>query len=108
MRVMNTSSGPVVVDPTPHKHVNTSRVVEEDMVYEDEAEEITTVMPAGDWKALVGGELVALVAFVALDSGRMYGVAVGEDGRVDLTEGNAEDILGFSGYRKVNELQKGN
>jgi hypothetical protein len=105
---MNTSSGPVVVDPTPHKHVNTSRVVEEDLTYTDEEAEITTVMPAGDWKALVGDEVVALVAFVALDDGRMHGVVVGDDGRVDLTENNVETYAGFTGYKQANTSDREN
>jgi hypothetical protein len=106
--MLNTTNGPQNVDPNPHRHIATTRIYEEDMVYTDEDPEILSVMPAGDWRAVVEGEPVPLVAFVALDDGKLYGVVVGPRGRVDLTEDNAEDLAGFSGYRKVNELQKGN
>jgi hypothetical protein len=104
---MNTSNGPVVVDPTPNQHVNTSRVVEEDLAYTDEDPEIIFVLPAAGWAAVVGDEVVDLVAFVALDSGRMYGVVVGEDGRIDLTE-EAEKHPAWSGYVQTNNEPKEN
>ncbi len=102
--VLNTSSGPVPYDRSRPGHtVNTSDILEPpQMQYLDEPPEILSVMPAGDWKALVGDEVVALVAFVALDDASMYGVAVGEDGRIDLTENNVEKHPGFSGYKQAN------
>jgi hypothetical protein len=103
---MNTSNGPVVVDPNPPRHINTSRVTDEDMRYEDEEEEIISVVPAARWCAVVGGEVVALVAFVALDSGRMYGVVLGDDGRVDLVEGDAEAREGFARYEHINDTEE--
>jgi hypothetical protein len=107
MRVMNTTAGPVVFDRSRPGHVvNTSRVVEEDMRALDEPPEILSVMPAGDWRAVVGDELVVLVAFVALDSGQLYGVAVGPRGRVDLTENNVETYAGFTGYIQTNNEPK--
>ncbi len=100
---INTTAGPVEYDRSRPGHVvNTSRVVEEDMQILDEAEEIIAVLPAAGWAAAVGEELVALVAFVALDDASMYGVAVGEDGRIDLTENNVEKHPGFSGYKQAN------
>jgi hypothetical protein len=100
--VLNTTSGPIPVpgrEPTRH-HVNTSRVVEEDMTYLDEEPEILSVLPAGDWQAVVNGQHIPLIAFVAMDSGKMHGVVVGPDGRVDLTEDNVETYAGFSSYTK--------
>jgi len=102
---MNTSNGPVVVDPTPHKHVNTSRVVEEDLTYTDEPAEIVSVVPAAGWHAVIGGELVPLVAFVALDDGRMHGVVLGKDGRIDLND-DVEKHPGFSGYKANNDKEQ--
>jgi hypothetical protein len=108
MRVVNTSTGPVAVSPDPPRHINTSRVTEEDLTYTDEPPEILSVMPAGDWHAVVEGEPVPLIAFVALDDGKLYGVAVGPAGRVDLTEGNVETYAGFSGYVQTNNEPKEN
>jgi hypothetical protein len=80
------------------------------MQYVDEEPEIVAVLPATDWQAVIGGEPVALVAFVALDDGRMQGVVVGEDGRIDLTE-NVEKHPAWSGYVQTNnepkEIQNG-
>jgi hypothetical protein len=102
---MNTSTGPVVVNPDPPRHINTSRVVEEDLTYLDEEPEIIGVLPASGWHAVVAGEPVALVAFVALDDASMYGVAVGEDGKVDLVEGNVEK-RSFVRYERINDKEK--
>ncbi len=85
--------------------VNTSRVVDEDMVYEDEEPEIIAVLPAAGWCAAVGEALVPLVAFVALDSAKLYGVAVGNDGKVDL-EDNIEDAVDFNGYHQATNEPK--
>ncbi len=103
--MLNTTNGPRNVDPNPHRHIATSRIYEEDMQYLDDPPEILCVMPAGDWRAVVGGEAVALIAFVALDSGKLYGVAVGPRGRVDLVEGNVEDRAGFVRYEKINDKE---
>jgi len=85
----------------------TSRVTDEDMVYEDEGPEILAVLPATGWAAVVGGEVVPLVVFVALDDGRLYGVAVDNDGRIDLTE-NVSTYAGFTGYIQTNNEPKEN
>ncbi len=103
--MLNTTNGPVPKDAELH-HINTSRVVDEDMVYEDEEAEIAFVLPASGWCAVVGGEAVPLVAFVALDTGKMYGASIGVDGRVDLLENDVEKHPGFTGYTQTNELQK--
>src|SRR5215210_8741275 len=67
--------------------INTSAVVEEDLEYidEDEETEILSVLPATGWYATFeDGRQEPLVAFVAMDSAKMYGVTVDTDGRVDL------------------------
>jgi hypothetical protein len=85
------------------RHINTSRVVEEDMVYEDEPPEILAVMPATGWTATIAGEDVPLIAFVSLDSGRMYGVTPGEGGLIDLIDGDVEKLPDFTGYEQVSK-----
>lgn len=100
--VLNTSNGPVEYDWTRPGHVvNTSRVTEEDMQILDEEPEIIAVVPGTGWYALIGGEPVSLVAFVALDDARMYGVVVGNGGRIDLTD-DVEKHPAFSGYAQTN------
>ncbi len=108
MRIINTSNGPVEIGPDqqpsgPEHTVNTSHALEENLAYEDEDLEVLAVLPAGGWYALIegkaGARAVRLAAFVALDTGKMYGVAVGEDGLIDLEEGNVEKHPGFIGYR---------
>lgn len=103
MRIINTSNGPVEIgpdqEPSGARHtLNTSHAIEENLTYTDEEPEILAVLPAGGWQAVIGTERVPLVAFVALDSGRMYGVPIGEDGRIDLVEGDVEKRTSFSGY----------
>jgi hypothetical protein len=75
------------------------------MAYEDEEAEIAFVLPAAGWAAVVDGEAVKIVAFVALDTGRMYGASLGDDGRVDLLENDVEKHPGFRGYEQTNELR---
>ncbi len=106
--VLNTTAGPVEYERSRPGHVtNTSRVVEEDMQYLDEEPEIIAVVPATGWAAAVGEKLVPLVAFVALDSAKLYGVAVGNDGLVDL-EDNIEDAVDFNGYHQATNEPKEN
>ncbi len=50
--MMNTSNGPVGVDPAPHKHVNTSRILEEDLQYVDEPPEIVHVLSGAGYVAV--------------------------------------------------------
>jgi hypothetical protein len=55
------------------------------MTYEgEEEEEIISVLPGTGWQAVIGGQSVPLVAFVALDSGKMHGVVLGSNGLIDL------------------------
>ncbi len=68
--MINTTNGPQRIDP-PARHINTSRVVEEDLQYVDEEPEILAVLPANGWTAIVGDDLVRLVAFVGLDNASM-------------------------------------
>ncbi len=84
MRTINTSGGPKQYDPARPGHVvNTSRLLEEDLVYEDEGAEIIAVLPGGSWCAEIAGEAVPLVVFVVLDDASMFGVAVGSNGLID-------------------------
>ncbi len=103
--VINTTDGPRDV-PREARHtqahtLNTSRVLEEDLAYEDEEPEIAFVLPAGAWHAeFSDAGPVPLVCWVVLDNGEMYGVAGdrwGEDGAISLEEGVGER-RGFVGY----------
>jgi hypothetical protein len=64
--------------------LNTTRILEEDLTYVDESPEIIAVLPGTGWQAVIGGEGIPLVAWVALDDASMYGVTLGADGRIDL------------------------
>jgi hypothetical protein len=99
---INTTAGAISRPEERAGHtLNTSRAVEEDLTYEDEEPEIISVLPATGWTAVIGEDAVPLVAFVGMDSGRMYGVVVGEDGRIALTE-SVEDSPGFTRYEQAN------
>ena len=103
MTIINTTGGPRPAPREPRhgeQHVvNTSAVVEEDLVYTDAEPEIVHVLSADGWQARVGGDAIPLVAFVVLDDAKMYGVAVGEDGFIDLRNG-VEDRPRFAGYEQ--------
>ena len=99
--VLNTTNGPVAVPRGARKPaINTSRVTEEDLVYVDEEPEILSVIPATGWHAVVEEERLPLLAFVAMDDGKMYGVSIGEDGLVDLVENDVEKLPGFVRYER--------
>jgi len=103
--VLNTTTGPKQYDPTRPAHtINTTAVVEENLQYLDEEPEIISVLPGTGWQAVIGDEAVALVAFVALDTGRMYGVVLGSNGLIDL-EDDVETRPHFSGYKQANNRQ---
>jgi len=51
--MLNTTNGPV--EKELHR-INTSRVVDEDLLYEDEPPEILAVLPGGVWHARIGDE----------------------------------------------------
>ena len=83
-------------DVSPDHTVNTSRILEEDLVVEDEEPEILQVLSAGDWCAVLeaaeGSRVIPLAVWVALDDGSMYGVAPhGGEGNIDLTHSIADD-----------------
>jgi hypothetical protein len=100
--VLNTTNGAVEVPRGTRSHINTSDLLEPPkMEYLDEEPEIVSVVSAGGWQAVIGGEPVALAAFVALDDASMYGVAVDEGGRINLTTGNVELLDGFTGYAQT-------
>ncbi len=108
--IVNTTGGPREPTPTPGRHVNTSRIVEEDLEYLDEEPEIAHVLPGGDWCALVDGRLVSLVAWVVLADATMYGVAGDrpeKGGTFALDEGVGERE-GFRGYVKQTKKEKKN
>jgi hypothetical protein len=101
---MNTSSGPVVVDPTPHKHVNTSRVVEEDLTYTDEPAEIAHVLSGAGYVAVFeDGHREDLVFWVVDDEGEVFGATLSDEGRVDLAR--VEDRAGFVRYEKTSDKE---
>ncbi len=79
---------------------NTTRILEEDLVYEDAEPDILAVLPGGGWSAVVDGDAIPLVAWVALDDASMHGVALDEGGRVNLSN-NVEKHPGFTGYKKT-------
>jgi hypothetical protein len=106
--VLNTTGGPKPRGvENQHRYVNTSRVMEEDLVYEDEAPEIIAVVSAAGWCTVLEAEgdirrIVPLVAWVASDSGRMYGLALGETGRLEVIDNDVEKRDGFVGYEQAN------
>ena len=107
--VLNTTHGPQEAprgtrESTGHT-INTSRVVAEDLHYLDEEPEILAVLPGGDWCAVVDGDAIPLVAWVALDDASMYGVAIGVDGLINLTD-SIEKHPNFTGYKQTNEKEK--
>ena len=108
--VLNTTNGPAAVPRgIGERVINTSEVLEPpQMQYVDEPEEpeILSVLPATGWSALVGGVTVPLVVWVAEDTGRLYGVVPGEDGRIDLVEGDVEQRDGFTGYVNNNDSEE--
>jgi hypothetical protein len=105
MRTINTTNGPVEVprgtsERHPSHTLNTSHLYDED--------EIVSVLPGTGWCAVIGEESVPLVAWVAEDSGRMYGVCLSDESRVDLVEGDVEKNSNFQGYRQANYYDKEN
>jgi hypothetical protein len=103
MPIINTTTGPQEAPRGTRSHINTSDILEPPlMTYEGEEPEIISVLPGTGWQAVIGEERVPLVAFVALDSGKMHGVVVGADGCIDLTAGNVEELAGFTRYEQTN------
>jgi hypothetical protein len=97
---INTSDGIREVHDASDAHtINTSRVVEEDLNYTDEEVEVVHTTPALDWCVVVGGESVPLILFATLEDGRTYGVTLGSDGRIDVSD-DVEDRPGFKGYQR--------
>jgi hypothetical protein len=105
---MNTSNGPVVVDPTPHQHVNTSCIVEENLTYVDEPAEIVHVLSGAGYAATFeDGHREGLVFWVVDDEGAVFGATLSAKGRANLA--SVEDRAGFVKYEKINdkEIQNG-
>ena len=106
MRTINTTRGPKQYDPTRSGHtLNTSRVVEEDLIFEDEEPAILAVVSAGDWCALIADEAVPMPVWVVLDDASVYGVVIGEAGLLDPLD-SVETRPGFTGYTQVNNDKK--
>ncbi len=104
MRVMNTSNGPVVVDPDPPRHVNTSRIVEEDLQYLDEPPEIVHVLSGAGYVAVFeGGHQEDLVFWVVDDAGEVFGATLSDEGRVNLA--SVEGREGFVRYEKTSDKE---
>jgi hypothetical protein len=81
---INTTTGAKEYDPARPGHtLNTSRLTEEDLTYEDAEPEIFAVVSAAGWQAEIAGEAVPLAVWVVLDDASMFGVVVGEDGLID-------------------------
>ncbi len=104
MRTINTTDGPREVPRGEARHINTSRLLEEDLQYLDESPEIIAVVAGGNWCAVIAGEDVPLPLWVVLDDGSAYGVVIGADGLLDPLD-SVETRPGFSGYthRNFNE-----
>jgi hypothetical protein len=105
--VLNTTTGPKEYGrDRPGHTINTSRVVEEDLVYEDEGAEIVQVLDAAGWAAAFeDGHHEALIFWCLLDDETIHGVLLGEDGLVDLSN-NAETRPGFDGYAQTTNNDK--
>ncbi len=104
---INTTAGPVSVDPDPPRHINTSRVTEEDLTYLDEEAEIVHVLSARGYAATFeDGHREDLVFWVVNGEGEVFGATLNDDGRVDLVEGNVEDRKGFVRYERTNDKEK--
>jgi hypothetical protein len=102
MPIINTTTGAVEVPRGTRSHINTSAILEPPlMTYEGEEPEILAVLPGGSWYAVIGGEGIPLIAMVALDDASMYGVVIGENGRIDLTD-SVEQHPHFTGYKQAN------
>ncbi len=104
--VLNTTHGPQEVPRGEARHINTSAILEPPLMsYEDEAPEIISVLNAGDWCAVVDGDAIPLVAWVALDDASMHGVVLGENCLINLTD-SIEKHPNFTGYKQTNEKEK--
>ncbi len=105
MRTVNTTAGSREYDTTRPGHVvNTSRIVEEDLVYEDEEPTVVQILNADGWVATFeDGHQENLIFWCLLDDATVHGVVLGERCRVDLTEGNVEKDPGFAGYVQVSQ-----
>ena len=83
-----------------HKVINTTSVVEENLVNEDETPEPLFTVPGDGWAARIAGKTVPVVMFIVQDDGETYGVGVDEEtGRIDITK-NLKDREGFETYVK--------
>ncbi len=109
MRTINTTDGPKVVPRGEARHINTTDVLEPpQMQYLDEEPDILAVLPGGDWCAVVDGDAIPLVAWVALDDETVHGVALDEGGRASLSN-NVENNPNFVRYSRganINDKEK--
>jgi hypothetical protein len=102
--VLNTTHGPAEVprgtrESTGHV-TNTSRCVEEDLVYLDEESEVVQVLNAAGWAATFeDGHHEELIFWCVLDDETVHGVVLGEGGRVNLSD-NVENNPNFVRYAR--------
>ncbi len=95
-RIINTSNGPVEIpDDNPHV-INTSRVVEEDLIHEDAEPEVIGTAAGDGWHCVyeVRDELRAIpvLCWAQLDNDVVYPVVAPRDGgQIDLTVDASED-----------------
>lgn len=88
----------------PEHTINTSRLTEEDLRYEDEEPDIAFIVPAHRYRAVFeNGASRPVVLWAITDAGAIYGVALPEDGRPPLELENIEDEQGFSKYEYQKE-----
>jgi hypothetical protein len=72
------------------------------MQYLDEPPEVVQVLNAAGWAAAFeDGSRWPLVFWCVLEDDTVHGAVLGEDGLVNLTEGNVEKFKGFSRYEKT-------
>ncbi|MBA3290247.1 MAG: hypothetical protein H0U17_01995 [Actinobacteria bacterium] len=103
-RTINTTNGPVAVDPDPPRHINTSRIVEEDLTYTDEPAEVVHVLSAVGYAAVFeDGHREDLVFWVVDDEGEVCGVTLNDEGRADLA--SVEGREGFVRYERTSDKE---
>ncbi len=103
--VLNTTrGGPAEVPRGTRSHINTTDILEPPkMQYVDEPPEVVQVLAAPGWAATFeDGHHEELIFWCVLDDETVHGVVLGEDGLVDLAQGNAEKHPGFTGYKQNN------
>ena len=99
---VNTTAGPRRVDTTPHGVVNTSRVVEEDLIYTDSDPEVIGTAAGDGWHCVYELQerlrAIPVLCWSQLDNDEMHPVIAPRGGpKVDLTVDVSNDSR-FRGY----------